>query len=94
MANPFKDAEKKKKVPPGSGMVAPVQAEVEPKIEEKPVEPVAKENPLAGMIETKKAGKTQAYYLSLESIDKIEKLAKINKCSASKALDMLIKNVL
>lgn len=93
MANPFKEAEKRKKTPPGAPE-ARVETPVETPVE-KPTEPIEeKTNPLAGMIETKKTGKTQAYYLSMESIDKLNKLAKMNKCSASKALDMLIKNTL
>lgn len=95
MANPFKDAEKRKKVAPGGHQepkeveVTPVEPVVEPVVEK----PVEKENPLEGMIEQKQTGKPCGFYLSVEAIEKLDKLAKQNKCSKSKALDVLLRNL-
>lgn len=92
MANPYKDAEKRKKVPPG-GMEPEVTTEevvVEPP---KPEKPVQTENPLAGMIEPKPEGKSYGFYLSVEANANLEKLAKQNKCSKSKALDALLRSL-
>jgi hypothetical protein len=71
----------------------------EPKEEEvKQAPPVEKEekpvNPLAGKIKKKEEGKSYGFYLSNEAIVKLEKLAKQNKCSKSKALDLLLRNIL
>lgn len=102
MANPFKDAEKKKKVAPGGEKEPPrtEEAVVEeiPVVEEKTVveeKPVVekKENPLAGMIEPKPEGKSYGLYLSNEANAKLEQLAKQNKCSKSKALDALLRSL-
>ena len=90
MANPFKDAEKKKKVAPGGNQKPTVEEEVV----EQTAKPVVKEeNPLSGMIEQKPTGKAYGFYLSVEAADKLEKLAKQNKCSKSKALDALLRNL-
>lgn len=91
MANPFKDAEKRKKVAPGGNPEPSVEKEivVQPEEEKKP----AKENPLEGMIEQKPEGKSYGFYLSVEAADKLEKLAKQNKCSKSKALDALLRSL-
>lgn len=92
MANPFKEAENKKKVAPG-GELEPKQTEVvvEPKREEPPK---PQENLLAGMIEEKQRGKACTFYLSPEASEKLEKLAKQNKCNKSKALDTLLRSLL
>lgn len=90
MANPFKEAENKKKVAPG-GEHEVQHREVEPPKVEKPL---STENPLAGMIEPKsKNGKACGFYLSEEAIEKLERLAKQNKCSKSKALDVLLRSL-
>lgn len=94
MANPFKDAEKRKKVAPGGAKPEPtVEAKevVTPEVE-KPIQ-TAKENPLEGMIEQKPVGKAHGFYLSPEAAEKLEKLAKQNKCSKSKALDTLLRSL-
>lgn len=93
MANPFKDAEKRKKVAPGGNQEPPVEKEVvvQPVVEKK-IEK-EKENPLEGMIEQKPEGKSYGFYLSIEAAEKLEKLAKQNKCSKSKALDVLLRNL-
>jgi hypothetical protein len=100
MANPFKDGEKKKKVPPGG-----VKPE-EPVVEEIPVPepaPVAEPQETAPMVgkeflqkfvEPKSEGKSYSFYLSTEADKKLEKLAKQLKCSRSKALDVLLKNAI
>lgn len=98
MSNPFKDAEKKKKVPPGGeqGQQTKVETEVvEPPKADPPKQekPVVVENPLAGMIEPKPEGKAYSFYLSLDANEKLEKLAKQNKCSKSKALDALLRSL-
>lgn len=62
--------------------------------EETVIEKDKKVNPLDGLIENKPEGKSYGFYLSNEAVSKLEKLAKQNKCSKSKALDMLLKNIL
>lgn len=57
-------------------------------------QPSTKENPLDGMIEKKQEGKSYGFYLSNEAVSKLEKLAKQNKCSKSKALDALLRSIL
>lgn len=93
MANPFKDAEKRKKVAPGGNQEQPVEKEVvvQPVVEKKIKK--EKENPLEGMIEQKPEGKSYGFYLSIEAAEKLEKLAKQNKCSKSKALDALLRSL-
>ena len=98
MANPFKEAEKKKKMPPGGSVQS---------VEEKPVEepentppapatetpdPVVGKDFLAKFVEPKSEGKSYSVYLSAEAGKKLEKLAKQLKCSKSKALDVLLRN--
>lgn len=101
MANPYKDAEKRKKVTPGGEPKSTTQDDVvvEPKEQvvvdppkpEKTIAPA--ENPLEGKIEQKQTGKPCGFYLSVEAIEKLEKLAKQNKCSKSKALDALLRTL-
>lgn len=89
MANPYKKAEEIRKVAPGG-----VRREENTSVQEK--EPVVeiKQNPLEGIIEKKDEGKSYGFYLSNEAAAKLEKLAKQNKCSKSKALDTLLRNIL
>ena len=91
MANPFKDAEKKKKVAPGGEQKPRIKEEVV--VEKLVVAEKKEDNPLSGMIEQKPTGKAYGFYLSVEAADKLEKLAKQNKCSKSKALDALLRNL-
>ncbi len=91
MANPYKKAEEMKKVPPGGKPRQEVEEKVE--VVEEPTPPVANDNPLEGMIEPKQTGKACGFYLSVEAIEKLEKLAKQNKCSKSKALDALLRSL-
>ena len=73
----------------------PKAEETEVVVESKPVEKEkGKVNPLAGMVESKQKGKSYGFYLSSEAVAKLEKLAKQNKCSQSKALDTLLRNLL
>ena len=96
MANPFKEAEKHKKTPPGSKQ-EPTRVE-----EATPVDPVPNQeesapvqtDPLAGLVTEKPEGKSCGFYLSSEAIKKLDKVAKQNKCSKSKVLDTLIRNSL
>lgn len=101
MANPYKNADKKKRVPPTrpheeEQPVTPVVEETPP-VGEPPVTAPAPEpsaNPLADMIEKKEVGKACGFYLSPSSIKKLDKAAKQLKCSKSKALDLLIQKYL
>lgn len=95
MANPYKKAEEIHKKPPGGARretptVAPVVET--PAVSEEKVE--VKQNPLDGLIEKKQEGKSYGFYLSDEAVSKLEKLAKQNKCSKSKALDTLLRSIL
>lgn len=96
MANPYKNADKKKRVPP----TRPQEEEQPtlPVVEETPVEvapePEPKANPLANLVEKKDVRKQCSFTLSPDSIKKIDKLSKQNKCSRSMALDLLIQKYL
>lgn len=86
MANPFKEAEEKRKVAPGGKPEPTQKTEV--------VKEVAKtENVIEGLIEQKPESKAYGFYLSVEAAEKLERLAKQNKCSKSKALDALLRNL-
>ena len=84
MANPFKEAENKKKVAPGGEQTKEVVSTPTHK---------TTDNPLDGMIEQKPEGKSYGFYLSVEAHANLEKLAKQNKCSKSKALDALLRSL-
>ena len=94
--NRFGDAANKPRVAPG-GEQKPVVTEKEKVVVESPKptaeRDVAKENPLAGMIEPKPEGKSYGFYLSVEANNKLEELARKNKCSKSKALDALLRSL-
>ena len=98
MANPFKENEKKKKVPPGGVKTdppTPVVEEVptpEPVVETSETAPMVGKEFLAKFVEPKSEGKSYSVYLSAEAGKKLEKLAKQLKCSKSKALDILLRN--
>lgn len=102
MANPYKKADNAKRVPPTRPQreelpVVPTVAEETSPVIETPVAAPAPEpsvNPLANMVEKKDARKTCSFTLSPDTIKKIEKLAKQNKCSKSMALDLLIQKYL
>jgi hypothetical protein len=95
MANPYKKAEEHKKVSPGGHRKEETTAPVTPVEQVAPVEEKEKPvNPLAGKVDKKPEGKSYGFYLSNEAIAKLEKLAKQNKCSKSKALDLLLRNIL
>ena len=89
MANPYKKAEEINKKPPGG-----VRKVEEPIVEEKTTPTPSKQNLLEGMLEPKQEGKSYGFYLSNEAVEKLEKLAKQNKCSKSKALDTLLRSIL
>lgn len=76
--NRFKKAADKARVAPGR---------------DKETETPTVANPLAGMIEQKLEGKSYGFYLSTEAAEKLETLARQNKCSKSKALDTLLRNL-
>ena len=100
MANKYKSAAERQKVRPGGGepVIPPVIQPVkeEPVVVEAPPVPAPEPtaNPLANMVEKKDIRKTCSFTLSPDSIKKIEKLAKQNKCSKSMALDLLIQKYL
>lgn len=97
MANPYKRAEEINKKSPGGvrkevpTVPTPIVSEETKAVEETPT---VKQNLLDGLIETKQEGKSYGFYLSNEAISKLEKLAKQNKCSKSKALDTLLRSIL
>lgn len=97
MANPFKESETKAKAK-AKTIVTEQTQEIMPVVESEPVpKNVAKKedkNLLAGMIEQKPEGKSCGFYLSSEAIQKLDNLAKTNKCSKSKALDTLLRSLL
>jgi hypothetical protein len=82
MANPYK--KEKQGVAPG-GAPKPVAKE-EPVVEETPVQ----ENPFSVEIDKKPEGKSYGFYLDVEAARKLEKFAKQNRCSKSKALNALL----
>lgn len=91
--NRFKKAANAPRVAPGGKKEPPVVEEEVEIVEEKPILE-KKDNPLAGLVEPKsKSGKPCGFYLSEEAIDKLEKLAKQNNCSKSKALDVLLRSL-
>ncbi len=94
--NPFKKAAERSKVAPGSKRHAddtqPPVADPQPVVEETPA-PKKTDNPIAGMVEQKETGKPCGFYLSPEAQEKLERLAKQNKCSKSKALDALLRSL-
>lgn len=99
MANPYKNADKKKRVPPTrpheeEPPVLPEVEETVPEISTTAPAPEPTANPLADMIEKKEVGKACGFYLSPSSIKKLDKAAKQLKCSKSKALDLLIQKYL
>ena len=68
-----------------------------PVVEEKPKAAAPKvevENLLAGKIAKKQAGKSYAIYLDTDVVDALDKLAKQNKLSRSKALNELLRGLL
>lgn len=84
MANPYKKAEEQRKVPPGGKDAVS---------KEEPKASLTSPNPLDGMIEPKPEGKSYGFYLSVEANENLERLAKQNKCSKSKALDALLRSL-
>ena len=101
MANKFKDAEKRKKVAPGSGQVdEPVITEtildnttdnILENITETPAVSVGEM--LTGKIEKKSEGKSVSLYLTTEALENREKFSKAHKCSKSKAVDLVLRNL-
>lgn len=56
--------------------------------------PVAKVNPLEGMIQQKPKAKSYGFYLSDEVVEALDNLARQNKISKSKVLEMLLRKAL
>lgn len=97
MANKFKQAENKNKVAPGGGKPAPEV--VEPVVEVIPTPPT-EETPvtvgelLSGKVISKKPeGKSMSLYLTTEALENLDRFAKANKCSRSKAADIIFRNL-
>lgn len=98
MANPFKVAENNAapKVKEATPVVVPEVKEEKkaPEVKEQPVVVTPKENPLAGMLGDKQVGKGYSFYLEPDVAAALEKLAKQNKTSKSKVLNVLLRNYL
>lgn len=102
MANPYKDRDKRKKVAPGGGQtddsvvvdttIDNVLDNILENITEAPA-PVSVGEMLTGKIEKKPEGKSVSLYLTTEALENLEKFAKINKCSKSKAADLILRNL-
>ena len=71
-----------------------VEGEEPESVETKAVRAISKENPLAGKVEQKVKGKSYGFYLDDDVVLALEKLAKQNKISKSKALNMLLREIL
>lgn len=56
--------------------------------------PVAQINPLEGMIKEKPKAKSYGFYLSDEVVEALDNLAKQNKSSKSKVLELLLRKEL
>ena len=80
------------KTKPGETSAVPVE-ELKPEQPAEEPKPI-KENLLAGIVEQKPAGKTYALYLDSDVVAALDKLAKQNKVSRSKALNSLLRNIL
>ena len=92
-SNPYKDADNKNRVVPGRKQEPVPTVKTEEVVAEPPKAIAPQTNPLMGMIEPKPTGKSYGLYLSEEAAEKLEKLAKQNKCSKSKALDALLRSL-
>jgi hypothetical protein len=106
MANPYKDRDKRKKVAPGGGqtddsvvvdtVIDNVLDDVSDNMLENVTEtpaPVSVGEMLTGKIEKKPEGKSVSLYLTTEALENLEKFAKINKCSKSKAADLILRSL-
>lgn len=87
MSNRFEKAEKRERVAPGGEKKSEVEATIVPS-------PVVQENTFDVEIEKKPEGKTYSLYLSTDAIQKLDGFAKRKKCSRSKALDTILKELL
>ena len=56
--------------------------------------PVAQVNPIEGMIKEKPKAKSYGFYLSDEVVEALDNLAKQNKSSKSKVLELLLRKAL
>lgn len=102
MANRFKDAEKRKRVAPGGdsaivdnatdNIVDSATENILENITEAPATLSVGEM-LTGKVEKKPEGKSVSLYLTTEALENLEKFAKINKCSKSKAADLILRNL-
>ena len=95
MANKFKQAEQKNKVAPGGGNQTEVVAEnlIENVVETPTETPVTVGELLTGKVEKKPEGKSVSLYLTTEALENLDKFAKANKCSKSKAADIIFRNL-
>lgn len=75
------------------GSVAPVEPTGPEIVVEEVQEPIQENTSIwAGLEQAKPTGKSCSFYLFEDNIAKLERLAKKNKCSMSKLLNILIKN--
>lgn len=96
MANPFKVAENNAapKVKEATPVVVPEVKEEKkaPQVKEQPVAVTPKGNPLVGMLEDKPAGRGHSFYLEADMAAALDRFAKQNKVSKSKALNAILRN--
>ena len=102
MANPYKDREKRKKVAPGGVktdepvVLYSATDNISENILENTTEPptvTSFAETLAGKIEKKPEGKSVSLYLTTEALENLEKFAKANGCSKSKAADLILRSL-
>lgn len=104
MANKFKQAENKPRVAPGGGnppkqpeelvVAEPITENLTENIVETTTEtPLTVGELLTGKVEKKPEGKSVSLYLTTEALENLEKFAKANRCSKSKAADLILRNL-
>lgn len=102
MANPYKDREKHKKVAPGGVKTeeSVVLDDIVDNATENILENVVETTPsvsfletVASKIEKKPEGKSVSLYLTTDALANLEKFAKENKCSKSKAADLILRSL-
>lgn len=102
MSNPYKDREKRRKVAPGGAKTdEPVVIDnTLDNTTENILENITETTPavtvgemLTGKVEKKPEGKSVSLYLTTEALENLEKFAKANECSKSKAADLILRSL-
>lgn len=92
MANKFKQAAEQQRVAPGGEQKPVVHTpEVVETVKAEPQLTVAEL--LTGKVEKKPEGKSCSFWLTAEAIANLEKFAKANGCTKSKAADIVFRNL-